>query len=127
MLICCLKQEDTIISNNNNNNKQQSVFSAKNGFQEMHSSCFSSTRVVVIIRCFFLYQLPAPSVLFGSVLDRYLPFMEPRELPRRPEPALPLQSGLGAGYPSLQQVGYPRNSPLRTHLNPLTCELNTRF
>lgn len=62
------------------------------------------------------FHIPAPSVLFGSVLDRYLPFMEPRELPWRPEPALPVQSGLGAGYPSLQQVGCPHNSPLRTLL-----------
>lgn len=44
------------------------------------------------------------SLYFVSVLDRYLPFVEPRKLPGCPEPALPLQSGVGAWYSSLQQV-----------------------
>lgn len=46
--------------------------------------------------------------------------MEPRELPGRPEPALPLQSGLGAGYPSLQQVGCLRFSADRDSFLHLT-------
>lgn len=49
------------------------------------------------------------SLLFVAVLDRHLPFMEPRELPRGSEPTLPFQSGLGARYPPLQQVGYTQN------------------
>lgn len=56
--------------------------------------------------------------------------MEPWELPGRPEPALPLQSGLGARYPSVQQVGCPlcsadRNSFL--HLIILTFPLASLF
>lgn len=85
-----------------------------------HWSCFSSTRVVFpqvffafavltfIIICFCLrfISTPEPSLLHVAVLDRHLPFMEPRELPRSSEPALPFQSGMGARYPPLQQVVY---------------------
>lgn len=51
---------------------------------------------------FILTSLPS---LFVSVLDRYLPFMEPRELPWGSEPAIPFQFGMGPRYPPLQQVG----------------------
>lgn len=108
------------------NQKQIKVKSLKFGIHLIlvppyFSPVLSFAHLTFIIMCLVLVFMsspllfistPLPSLLFVSVLDRHLPVMEHRQLPRGSEPALPFQSGMGPRYPPVQQVGYALNLSL---------------